>query len=95
MTDDDRAKLRGECHADLAELRGGGELPERAFRLLERLVARLDRLETGSFPAEETPTAPTPVRKSSGAIPIPVFRADKVIAELEKGKSGSGDGEKS
>ena len=51
---DEREKLRQECHDDLATLRAG-DMPERAFRLLEKLVARLDRLETGSFPQTETP----------------------------------------
>jgi len=88
MTDDDRERLRKECYDDLAELRVGGELPERAFQLLEKLVARMTRLETGSFPTEELPTAPavTRAKKSSGA--MPAFRAQHVIDELEKGKKG-------
>ena len=90
MTDDDREKLRQECHADLDVLRRDPAVLERVFRLLERLVVRLDRLETGSFPAEETPTEPdrTRTKKSSGA--MPAFRAKTVIDELEKGKK---DGE--
>jgi hypothetical protein len=71
MPDEDREK----CHADLLALRTGGELPERAYRLLERLVARmdreadrLDRLETGSFQPEETPTKPERT-KSSDQLP--------------------------
>jgi hypothetical protein len=88
MTDDDRdrEKLRLECREDLAALRSS-ELPERAFRLLEKLTDRLDRLETGSFTQEERPTEPQHgrVRKASGA--IPAFRAETVIAELEKGKN--------
>ena len=90
MTEDDREKLRQECHADLAVLRRDPAVLERVFRLLERIVSRLDRLETGSFPTEETPTQPETgrARKSSGA--VPAFRAQHVIDELEKGKK---DGE--
>jgi hypothetical protein len=89
-SDDEREKLREECHADLSALRVGGELPERAYRLLEKLVARLDRLETGEFPPSEVPTTPTTPertrRASAGA--MPAFRAETVIAELAKGKRG-------
>ena len=67
MPDEDREKLRQDCHADLLALRTGGELPERAYRLLERLVARLDRLETGSFPDEERPRRPSGPRVARGA----------------------------
>ena len=77
MPDEDREKLRQDCHADLLALRTGGELPERAYRLLERLVARLDRLETGSFSTEETPTVPE--RTKSGP-----WRNDGVLEALKK-----------
>ena len=77
MPDEDREKLRQDCHADLLALRTGGELPERASRLLERLVARLDRLETGSFPDEERPTAPE--RTKSGP-----WRNDGVLEALKR-----------
>jgi hypothetical protein len=83
---DEQEKLRQECHADLDVLRTSG-LDERTFRLFERLVRRLDRLETGTFSTTEKPTEPDPVgrvRKSSGA--IPAFRAENVTRELEKGK---------
>jgi hypothetical protein len=85
MTDDERTKLRLECHEDLAALRAGGELTERAFRLFEKLVQRLDRIETGSFSTAERPTDPERPRKSSGA--MPAFRAQNVIDELDKGKT--------
>ena len=55
---DDRERLREECQTDLQALRVEGLLSERAFRLLEKLVTRLDRLETGSFSTEERPTEP-------------------------------------
>lgn len=42
MTEEDRQA----CHADLAALRADPLTSERMFRLLEKLVARLDRLET-------------------------------------------------
>jgi hypothetical protein len=63
---DERERLREECQGDLAALRVEGALSERAFRLLERLVMRLDRLETGSFPAEERPTEPERRKQKSG-----------------------------
>lgn len=90
MSDDERERIRQECHADLAALRGT-ELEERAFQLFEKLVARLDRLETGSFPPEETPTAPE--RRPSSA----KWSNEEVIKALERGreegrkKDGDGD----
>ena len=74
---DEREKLRQECHDDLATLRAG-DMPERAFRLLEKLVARLDRLETGSFLQTEAPTEPE--IRPSGA-----WKNDGVLEAL-KGK---------
>ena len=75
---DEREKLRQECHDDLAALRSE-PIPERAYRLFERLVQRLDRLETGNFSTEERPTEPER-RASSGH-----FAA--VARELERGKA--------
>jgi hypothetical protein len=80
MSDDDREKKRRESREHLDALRLDPTMPERAFRLLELFADRLDRLETGSFPTEETPTQPE--RKASK----PGFRAQQVIDELEKGK---------
>ena len=82
---DERERLREECQGDLAALRVEGALSERAFRLLERLVMRLDRLETGSFPAEEQPTEPER-RKSSTK-----WRNDGVLRELAAGKKDGDD----
>ena len=77
---DERERLREECQEDLQALRVEGLLSERAFRLLEKLVTRLDRLETGSFPVEERPTEPER-RKSSTK-----WRNDGVLRELAAGK---------
>ena len=87
MTEDDREKKRRECREDLEALLVGGELPERAYRLLEKLVDRIDRIETGSFSTEERPTEPER-KKSSGAMPAAGFRAQSVIDELDKGRKG-------
>jgi hypothetical protein len=88
MTDDDRdrEKMRLECREDLAIMRSS-DLPERVYRFLEKIADRMDRLETGSFTQEERPTEPQQgrARKVSGA--MPAFRAETVIAELEKGKN--------
>lgn len=84
---DPREKLRKECHEDLAILRESVELPERAFRLLERLTARLDRLETGEFPVTEEVTAPA--RKGSGT-----WSNTRVLEALEDGKKALEDGKK-
>jgi hypothetical protein len=80
MPDDERDKLRQECRRDLDVLRVDPSVSERAYRLLERIVDRLDRLETGSFPTEERPTEPARRESSTG------WRNDKVIEALEKGK---------
>ena len=82
MSDDDREKKREESREYLNALRLDPMMPERAFRLLELFADRLDRLETGSFPTEETPTQPE--RKASGSH----FAA--VTRELERGRK---DGE--
>jgi hypothetical protein len=88
---DEREKLRQECHEDLAALRADPATSERAYRLFEKLVARLDRLETGAFSTTERPTEPERrtssasmqrVRKESG---IGVFEG--VTKALEEGKS--------
>jgi hypothetical protein len=88
---DEREQLRAECQEDLEALRLDPNMPERAFRLFEKLCARLTRLETGSFPETERPTEPERgrTRKSSGAIPaVKPWSSDKVREELEKGKKG-------
>ena len=77
---EEREQLRRECHEDLIALRSE-TLPERAFRLLEKLVARLDRLETGSFFPTEAPTEPERIRGSSSS-----WRNDGVIRALEDGR---------
>lgn len=56
MNDDDRARLRQECQEDLDALRGVAD--ERTFVLLERILARLTRLEVGGFTESEAPTKP-------------------------------------
>jgi hypothetical protein len=76
----EREKLRQECHEDLAALRNDPTMSERAYRLLEKFAARLDRLETGEFPPEETPTEPE--RRPSGA----KWNKDAVLKALEEGK---------
>ena len=82
---DERERLRAECH-DLVNALRASDLPEAAFRLLEKLVERLDRIETGSFPPSEVPTKPEP-RKSSGQVPAAKgWKADAVLSELEKGR---------
>ena len=81
MTDDDREKLREECYADLAVLRSSPDIPERVFRLLERIVARLDRIETGSFPVSEMPTEPERRTSSSQR-----WSNEGVLRALEAGK---------
>jgi hypothetical protein len=83
MPEDEREKLRLECYSDLGHLQTQTELPERVFRLLEKIIQRLDRIETGTFHVTEAPTEPER-RKSSGA--MPAFRAQNVIDELERGK---------
>jgi hypothetical protein len=55
--DEHRQRLRVTCRDDLAALRAE-DLPERAYRLLEKIIDRLDRIETGNFPDEERPTEP-------------------------------------
>ena len=84
--DDERERIRQECQDDLEALRLDPSMPERAFRLFEKLCARMTHLETGSFSSDERPTEPERgrTRKSSGA--IPAFRAQQVIDELDKGK---------
>jgi hypothetical protein len=77
MPNEESEKLRQECHRDLAALRGDAGLSERAYRLFERLVSRLDRLETGSFSPEEKPTAPE--RKASAP-----WSNEHVLAALQK-----------
>jgi hypothetical protein len=78
--DDERERIRQECHADLAALRNDNLVSERAFRLFEKLVSRLDRLETGSFPQEETPTVPE--RRPSST----KWSNEGVIKALEEGR---------
>ena len=61
MTDDERnerERLRQECRDDLDVLRLDPDMPERVFRLYEKILARLDRLETGTFDSTEKPTDP-------------------------------------
>jgi hypothetical protein len=77
--EEEREKLRQECHADLDALRTDSEMPERAFRLLEKLVARLDRIETGSFHETESPTKPE--RRHSAT-----WSNEGVMKALEKGR---------
>jgi len=79
VSDEDRAKLRQECHAMQNALRGT-EIPEPAFRLFEIIIARLDRLETGSFSQYESPTEPE--RKPSSA----KWSNEGVIKALEEGR---------
>lgn len=79
-SDDEREKMRQDCHADLAALRSDPLVSERAFRLFERLVSRLDRLETGSFSTEETPTKPE--RRPSAAS----WNNEEVLKALREGK---------
>ncbi len=79
MTDDERERLRQECHDDLAALRPES-LPERAYRLIEKLVARLDRLETGVFSELEAPTSPE--RRPS----LTRWKNEEVLKALEEGK---------
>jgi hypothetical protein len=83
MPEDERERIRRESREHLDALRPDPTMPERAFRLYELILDRLDRLETGSFTSEERPTEPDRTRKSSGS--IPAFR--RAMAELEKGKS--------
>jgi len=86
---DEREKLRQECYDDLAALRDDPSVSERAFRLFEKLCARLTRLETGSFSTEEKPTEPE--RRASSA----KWRNDGVMKALEEGKlRGPGDDKK-
>lgn len=80
VTDDDREKLRQECHADLTALRGDPGVSERAFRLLEKLVVRLDRIETGSFHPLEAPTEPE--RRTSSQ----KWSNEGVLRALEEGR---------
>ena len=84
---DERERLRRECHEDLDALRASG-LDERAFRLLEKLTARLDRLETGSFEANERATEPARVRSPEGPAThsSATWRNDGVLRALEEGK---------
>ena len=85
---DAREKLRKECHADLEIIRSGGELPERAYHLMERLVERLDRLETGSFDATEAPTAPAVPHPTSHPAAHPSKAAWSNAAVLEALETG-------
>jgi hypothetical protein len=78
--EDDRDRLRQECHADLASLRTDTTLSERAFRLFEKIVARLDRIETGTFHETESPTKPE--RRGSSA----TWSNEGVIKALEEGR---------
>jgi hypothetical protein len=97
---DERERYREECYEDLQALRSEN-LPERAFRLLEKILARLDRIETGSFPMREMPTEPE--RKSSsggyaavremGEEPRKVsggWKNKEVIRALEEGHASVG-----
>lgn len=61
MPEDERTKLRRECQEDLDALRGVVE--ERVWVLLERIIARLTRIEVGTFPASEENT--NPARRSA------------------------------
>ena len=56
----DREELRRECYELLGTLRSADPpLNELAFRLIENILIRLDRLETGHFQdPNETPTRP-------------------------------------
>ena len=83
MSDDE--KLRQECHELEGLLRGEPAVPERAFRLFEIILVRLDRIETGVFAPAEAPTAPER-RKSSGAMPAARGIAARVAEELKKGR---------
>jgi len=85
MTDEDRDTFRRDCHADLAVLRGDPLVSERAFRLLERIVARLDRIETGSFLPTEAPTEPE--RKVSSQR----WSNEGVLRALEEGRKKDED----
>jgi hypothetical protein len=79
---DERELIRRGCHEDLESLRGE-ELPERAFRLLEKILARLDRLETGEFPSTEKVTEPERRASVSG------WSNEGVIRALEEGREGN------
>jgi hypothetical protein len=85
MIEDDRAKKRQESREHLDALRSDPSLSERAYRLFELLTDRLDRLETGSFPTEETPTAPE--RRPSSA----KWSNQGVIKALEEGRKKDED----
>jgi hypothetical protein len=56
MPEDERTKLRRECQEDLDALRG--VLDERQWVLFERIIARLTRIELGTFSASEENTKP-------------------------------------
>jgi hypothetical protein len=72
-------RLRMQCHEILGHLRST-DLEPRVWEILDVLVARMDRLETGEFPPSEVPTKPE--RKQSGA----GWNADAVKAALDEGK---------
>lgn len=56
MAEDDRTRLRRLCVEHLEALHG--ILSDREFGLLEAVLARLTRLETGDFEGDEPPTKP-------------------------------------
>jgi len=56
--EDERTKTRRESQELLDALRGDPSVSPRAWELFENILARLLRLETGSFGPEETPTKP-------------------------------------
>ena len=98
--DDEREELRQQCladsrqcQADLDALRGE-QLPERAYRLIEKMLQRLDsvekrlnRIETGSFAPTESPTEPE--RRPSQSR----WRNDEVLRALEEGRKPKDDAE--
>lgn len=56
MPEDERTKLRRECQEDLDALRG--VVDERQWVLFERIIARLTRIELGTFSSHEENTRP-------------------------------------
>lgn len=67
----DREELRKACFDLLGKVRMLPTVDQAAFELFELILARLDRIETGVFSQEETPTRPEKRTTSPG------FRAPK------------------